>query len=371
MPTKSKKKSAGGVSRKKKVEQPKRLVNKIALVFDRSGSMMTIREAARGAMAKLTEQIKELALTSEQDTYVDVIWFGHNVVHQFTDLPAEAVAYDFSQYYPNEGYTELFRATRDAINSLKARPGGTDEDVSYVVYVITDGHENPVPTRQPVSAKDLSKLISEVQSTDRWTLAFQVPHGNKAGLARLGIPDGNIVEWDVTEAGVKSAMSQTGQGLGVFYNSRATRAAGSTSTRSFYTTDLSKVSNTDLKKLKDISKDVRFLKVEGEEALRDFMERKLGQYTKGTAFYALTKDEDEVQDYKQILIAEKTSKNKKRKRVFAGAEARKLLGLPEQGTVKVRPGNHANYDVYIQSTSVNRKLVRGTRVAYLPTAAQQ
>jgi hypothetical protein len=37
---------------------------------------------------------------------------------------------------------------------------------------------------------------------------------------------------------------------------------------------------------------------------------------------------------------------------------------------KVTPGNHSNFDVFNQSTSNNRILVRGSRVAYWPNAVK-
>jgi hypothetical protein len=86
---------------------------------------------------------------------------------------------------------------------------------------------------------------------------------------------------------------------------------------------------------------------------------------RGAAFYQLMKKEDEVQDYKQIVIRDKKSKV-----VYSGANARQMLGLPYNGTVKVVPGNHGTYDIFIQSTSVNRKLVKGTQVLYWDKVGQ-
>lgn len=94
------------------------------------------------------------------------------------------------------------------------------------------------------------------------------------------------------------------------------------------------------------------------------MEGHLGVYTPGTVFYQLTKTE-EIQSYKQILVQKKFTKE-----IYAGNEARELLGLPVGQTCKVKIGNLGNYDVFIQSTSVNRKLVRGTRVIYFAGAIQ-
>jgi hypothetical protein len=52
---------------------------------------------------------------------------------------------------------------------------------------------------------------------------------------------------------------------------------------------------------------------------------------------------------------------KKKGSIWGGYKARELIGLPTDGSLAiVEPGNHANYDIYVQSTSVNRLLVRGT-----------
>ena len=50
--------------------------------------------------------------------------------------------------------------------------------------------------------------------------------------------------------------------------------------------------------------------------------------------------------------------------VYGGAEAREILGLP--GTdIKVKPTDFSDWDIFVQSTSNNRKLVVGTNLLYL------
>ncbi len=96
--------------------------------------------------------------------------------------------------------------------------------------------------------------------------------------------------------------------------------------------------------------------------IREFCEQKTKKpFLKGAAFYELIKPEKEVQDYKQIVIRDRTTGS-----VYAGANARHLLGLPDYGTVKLVPGDHSKYDVFVQSTSTNRKLTPHTRVLYFP-----
>lgn len=52
---------------------------------------------------------------------------------------------------------------------------------------------------------------------------------------------------------------------------------------------------------------------------------------------------------------------KKTDRVYTGPEARALLGLPET-EVRVKPDHNDDFTIFVQSTSVNRKLVPSTRL---------
>ena len=49
---------------------------------------------------------------------------------------------------------------------------------------------------------------------------------------------------------------------------------------------------------------------------------------------------------------------------YIGISRDHLLGLPKQGIIHLAPGDHGNFDVFIQSTSTNRNLVAGTEVMY-------
>ena len=64
---------------------------------------------------------------------------------------------------------------------------------------------------------------------------------------------------------------------------------------------------------------------------------------------------------KSILIH-----NKNTGAVYFGNEARNVLGLPHDREIRIVPGNHGDYEIFIQSTSVNRKLLAGTKVVYFP-----
>lgn len=183
-------------------------------------------------------------------------------------------------------------------------------------------------------------------------------------LTKLGIPEGNILEWEQTTRGVEVASARTRE---AFANYTAFRSSGGTSTTKFYT-DLSNVTSEDVSgSLDDVSSDVKVWPIttsEHEIDIRSFIEKKLGgkPMLKGAGFYQLTKEEKKVQDYKKILIKDKTTGS-----IYYGSGARQLLGLPSYGDAKVVPGDHGNFAIYVQSTSVNRKLAAGTELVYFPT----
>lgn len=248
----------------------------------------------------------------------------------------------------NEGMREVLRA--------KFGVSTKTEDVSFLIMAVTDGGEN---SSVKWSAWSIASKIAQLQATDRWSFVFRVPRGGKRALVAMGIPDGNILEWDQTEQGVAAATAAT---EAAFTNYYTERSRGATSTKGFYTTDLSGVSKATVKaQLVDITNEVQFFDVgAADQQIRPFIEAKTRTtMAKGGAFYQLTKKEDEVQDYKQIAI-----RDKKTGKVYSGVQARNLLNLPHNGTVKVAPGNHGAYDLFIQSTSVNRRLKAGTQVLY-------
>ncbi len=88
-------------------------------------------------------------------------------------------------------------------------------------------------------------------------------------------------------------------------------------------------------------------------------EKTKSPYIPGSVFYQLTKTE-KIQPQKMVLIMKKGGKG-----IYGGDEARGLIGLPASEDwieAKVKPGNHANFEIFVQSSSINRKLVRGTKV---------
>lgn len=370
----------------------RKMQNNFAIVLDDSGSMNTLRESV---ISMFNRTVAKIAAEKGQEAKISLYYFGNSRIQEvFRHVEASKVKpLSIGDYNPS-GNTPLFDAVFQATSALESAPlyqqigreviaahassgqsanamiskrdkngrflkRGTHytaavqsepERASNVVIVLTDGEENASSR----SAAELRDLIQEKQSTDYWTFAFLVPPGYADRFKKLsGVHDGNIQTWNnAAEADVA-----VNSGLDNYFTARK---SGKKATRGFFTTDLSQVKSKDLRNLTDISSNVKIWNVEAESRLDEFVTTKNGgAFQKGHSFYQLTKDE-EVQDYKQVLLIKKGTK-----KVLCGA--RKLLGLPEFGSVKVRPGNHADYDIFVQSFSNNRKLVRGTKLVYLKT----
>lgn len=325
----------------------------VALLLDESGSMSYLKNAA---LQTLNGLIKAMRKRTDQSIYVTVVTFADssNVILPPT-LARKASEISSGQYRP-VGSTALFDATGHAFELFDKMVDRHDPDTSFLVVAITDGEENAS------FIYNKNTLLREIEARQRdgnWTITFQVPKGYKQSLMRsFSIPEENIREWEATTAGMQELSQVTQSSMNTFFDMRA---KGLRSVANFYapvTTDLSKLSQDQLKQeLTDLAKHFKSFTVDKEAVVKEFVETKTGKpYVVGQAYYQLMKRE-EIQPSKAVLIKEKDKKS-----IYGGAEARNMIGLPENDYAKVSPGNHANYDIFVQSTSVNRKLPRGTKV---------
>lgn len=334
--------------------------NYIGISRDHSGSMQSITRAAARDYNETIGAIREQATDAGIDTIVSVVKFGSRVEREVTNSSVNAITpLAESAYRSDMGMTALIDSVGDLIEQFESAPDANDPNVTFLVMAITDGEENQ---SRKYSWSSLATKMKKLTATDRWSFIFRVPRGYARTLISRGVPEGNILEWDQTERGVAAATQATKAAFKGFYEELKTGKVKST-TR-FYT-NVADLTPKEIKKtLVDISSQVNLWQVSKDIQIRPFCEEKVGgPMVKGAAFYQLTKKEDEVQDYKQIAIRDKQSGA-----VYTGAAARDMLGLPQYGMAKVAPGDHGQYDIYIQSTSVNRKLPAGTTLLYWPYA---
>lgn len=340
-------------------------LNHIAILVDESGSMEHLRTKVPGVVQEQINAIRQSSYDAGQETLVSIYSFNtanggsrarrsFGVPDSATNPKAHCVnafpeAATFGSYHPGGG-TPLNDSIRFVLDRLEAAKRGR-ADESFLVIVVTDGDENDSHGATP------GARILQLLGTDRWSFAFLVPPGaTRMTQSRTNVPVGCIQEWEGTEEGLRQASVSTQAGIGAYY---VARAAGETKTAAFFT-DLSKLKKADLKKLEDVSGDLKRWTVDKESPISEFVQRKFGSYSIGHAYYELTKPE-KIQSHKDLLIAERASK-----KVFGGSQAKALIGLTSGPgvTVAVKPGNHANFRIFVKSTSMNRKLVRGTDLLY-------
>jgi hypothetical protein len=346
--------------------------NYIGFSNDHSGSMRGIARAAARDFNATVSAVQQAALANNIDTIVNVVQCGVYKNHRESAIVARQIVNSNVQVLkpiPESNYvadgtaTPLYDSVGELIEILKAVPDYNDPEVTFLVFVTTDGGEN---SSRKWSGRTIGEEIKRLQMTDRWTFVFRVPRGGARSLMQQGIPEGNIQEWDQSERGFQVSTQATTQAFDDFYAGR-TRGVKSTST--FYTS-MKNVSAAEVKaQLKDISGEVTMwsvLSTENNAEIRPFVEAKLKKpMLKGAAFYQLTKTESKVQDTKMIVVREKKTGS-----VYFGAAARQMLGLPTYGNARVVPGDNGDWDVFVQSTSVNRKLMGGTLVMYWPNVGK-
>ena len=100
------------------------------------------------------------------------------------------------------------------------------------------------------------------------------------------------------------------------------------------------------------------LEVDSDCAIKEFVTENGLTFKKGRGFYEFTKTET-IQEYKEIVLQDRKTGD-----LFAGAAAREMLGLPETGNARIKPASLDKYAVFVQSTSVNRKLIGKTKFLY-------
>lgn len=328
-------------------------INHVVLVLDESDSMNWDGKAK--ALVKVAdEQIRYLAHRSQemgQETRVTVYGFSYadDIRCMIFDMDVLRLP-SIADLYEASGRTALIDATLLSQDEL-AETAQMHGDHAFLTYVLTDGMENDSRNRPDVLRRRLEAL------PDNWTMAVLVPdRAGRSYAIECGFPEGNIDIWDATSAkGLEDSFVRIRKATDDYMAARATGIRG---TRTLFSTGAEAVNKQTIKaaNLKPLRAGAyELLDVGRDASIRDFVENSGRQFLLGRCYYQLTKTET-IQDHKAIAIV-----RKKDGKVYTGQEARDLLGLPAM-TVRVRPQHNPEYDVFVQSTSHNRRLIGGTRL---------
>ncbi|CAL9558195.1 VWA domain-containing protein [Streptomyces sp. ICN988] len=335
-------------------------INHVALVLDASSSM---RRLSQKVVEVADQQIAYLARRSQeldQETRVTVYVFADRVQCVIYDKDVLRMP-SLKQMYRVGGMTALLAATLKSQHEL-AQTAQLYGDHSFLTFVLTDGQENvshrcpDAPTKDPRALVQAVSSMIETQE-DNWTLAVLVPDQmGKREAMQYGFPKDNIAIWDATSTqGLEEAGQVIQEATEKFMVGRTKGIRGS---RAVFSTGADTVNKDTIKAagLTPVeSSKYRLIDVTRDVAIREWVVESGHTYRTGGAFYQLSKSE-KVQPKKQISVLEK-----KTDKIYTGPEARALLGLPDV-EVRVKPDHNDDFTIFVQSTSVNRKLVANTRL---------
>lgn len=325
-------------------------INHVVFVIDASGSMYGLTSEVVKVFDNQVAYLAKRSQEVDQETRVSVYLFNNQITCLIYDMDVMRLPKLGSHYRPYGG-TSLIDGTLQAISDLKKTPE-LYGDHAFLIYTLTDGQENQSRNFPSTIKREIDGLA------DNWTLAVLVP--DQQGIfeaKKFGFPVENISVWDSTSSkGVQEAGKFIRESTDNFF---AGRAKGIRGTKTLFTLNVDVTPSEVKSNLVELSKaDYTIINVVRVEQIRDVVEDRVGEFVKGSAYYQLTKPET-VQAYKQLCIRDKQTR-----KVYSGSNARTLLGFPN-GEVRVKPENLGKFDIFVQSTSVNRKVVPGTSLIVL------
>jgi len=181
----------------------------IAVILDCSGSMEMIREETIGSF---NEQVQVIHDTTESEgaetcescghedgmeTKVTLVTFNTSVHDPklWRETPSEIQELTPEDYQPR-GATALRDAVGTTISELEKIPYAKDPDMSFLVIIISDGHENASTIWEQ---NKLARKIRALQKTKRWTFTYLGANQDLEQIQKeYAIPRGNIQAWDVS-----------------------------------------------------------------------------------------------------------------------------------------------------------------------------
>jgi hypothetical protein len=319
-------------------------INHISLVVDMSGSMQG--QPVVSVFDKELEYLKQRSIELNQETRISIYLFNYTPTCLVFDMDVMRLK-SLAGYYRPTGQTALIDAVLVSIKENQTLPQ-IHGDHAFLQYVITDGMENS----SRATTAMLSGALHGLQ--DNWTTACLVPDmRGKFEAQKFGFPTDSIAVWDTAKANAFEGVGK--QFSGVVDNYMTMRSSGVRGTKSLFTLSTQGIAPAALSALNAVDPATYdIFPVHQDAIIKNYVESFTNQtYRLGSTYYQPTKTV-RIQDHKVLLV-----QDIKNGRVYEGSELRRLLGLPAD-TVEVNPEQHGNYRVFVQSTSVNRKLYPNT-----------
>ena len=195
------------------------LKNYVVLILDKSGSMKSIKNEVVGGFNDQIKEIKKKNTEFGMETKICLVTFS-----TFVDTPIlwlediEKVIPLTDETYNPDGYTAMYDAVGTTVESLLKLPEANDEDLSFLVIVISDGEEN---NSQKFNADKVAELVSSCEKTGRWTFSYVGANQDlKAVSQDLNININNTLAFMADSDGYQKTSGRISGSMGHWYNSR-------------------------------------------------------------------------------------------------------------------------------------------------------
>lgn len=315
--------------------------------YSMEGHAANLVKVVDGHIQHLADRSRSL----DQDIHISVYDFADDVRCLIYDRDVLRLP-SIAKLYRPRGNTALIDATLQSLEEL-AQTAQIHGEHAFLTFVVTDGQENRSRRRSAELRTKLSALAAN------WTVACLVPDAvGKDDAMAYGFAPDNIAIWNpsglrgVEEAGVVMAEATDN-----FLDNRANGVVG---TRSLFSTGIDAVNITTVRSTLDLldPNSYQVLPVPRDTDIKAFFAGHPMAFRQGANYYQFTKRET-IQASKKVVVREKATG-----RFYGGQHARDLLGL-QLNDIRDTPGYNPEYDVFVQSTSPNRKLIGGTDLLVL------
>jgi uncharacterized protein YegL len=340
------------------------IINHFVFILDESGSMHGHRQNLVKVADRQIANLAEKSKANGQETRVSIFSFSswNKIKCLVWDKDVLRLP-SIEKHYNPDGQTALIDAMMKSLDDVLTT-SQIYGDHSFVFYLLTDGGEND---SRKYGSWDLSARLAKLPNNV--TVAALVPGQRELNaVVHMGFHRGNALIWDsTTEEGLEEAHQNILRSTDEFMNLRTT---GVRSTTGLFDMSAAAVNKQTIQAagLTPLDTNEYILTTviygtnfqDGDDWISKYTTNVLGhQYVAGRGYYQLTLAPVKVQVQKDIAIVEKKSG-----KVYTGKNARALLGLPDM-EVTLKAGQNPEYDIFIQSTSPNRKLLHGQKYLYL------
>jgi len=210
-------------------------ITRTAIILDKSGSMASMKDEAVGAF---NDQLAVIQKEEDEGhkNYVTLLTFSTFVDKpHYENTPANKIPQLTADRYKPDGGTAMLDAVGKALDLLETAPDAGSDDTSFLVVVVSDGHEN---SSRNWDWKSIAKKVKSLQDTNRWTFVYLGANQDLSQVSQsLNIPTANTQSFCSGPQGLTGPAGPCGprgshtRGLKNYFTGRK---AGTKSTNKFY-----------------------------------------------------------------------------------------------------------------------------------------